>query len=113
MDLESGDFAWRVVNGEFPELTARGIPKTGTPSHGGSIATAGGLVFMAGTFDKKFRAFDQDTGEVLWETELNAAGFATPCTYEADGKQYVVIAAGGGKGNSESGDEFVAFGIDG
>ena len=113
IDLDSGEFAWRVVNGEFPELTARGVPKTGTPSHGGSIATAGGLVFMAGTFDKKFRAFDQDTGEVLWETELNAAGFATPCTYEADGKQYVVIAAGGGKGNSESGDEFVAFGLDG
>ena len=113
IDLESGEFAWRVVNGEFPELTARGVPKTGTPSHGGSIATAGGLVFMAGTFDKKFRAFDQDTGEVLWETELNAAGFATPCTYEADGKQYVVIAAGGGKGDSESGDEFVAFGLEG
>ena len=113
VDLESGDFAWRVVNGEFAELTARGIPKTGTPSHGGSIATAGGLVFMAGTFDKRFRAFDQDTGEVLWETELSAGGFATPCTYEADGKQFVVIAAGGGKGNSPSGDEFVAFAIDG
>ena len=112
IDLETGDFVWRVVNGEFPELTARGIPKTGTPSHGGSIATAGGLVFMAGTFDKKFRAFDQDNGEVLWETELNAGGFATPCTYEADGKQFVMIAAGGGKGNSKSGDEFVAFSID-
>lgn len=112
IDLETGDFAWRVVNGEFPELTARGVPKTGTPSHGGTIATAGGLVFMAGTFDKRFRAFDQHSGETLWETELNAAGFATPCTYEANGKQYVVIAAGGGKGNSPSGDEIVAFGID-
>lgn len=112
VDLESGEFAWRVVNGEFPELKARGIPKTGSPSHGGSIATAGGLVFMAGTFDKRFRAFDQDTGEVLWETELGAGGFATPCTYEADGKQFVVIAAGGGKGDTPSGDEIVAFGID-
>lgn len=112
VDLESGDFAWRVVNGEFAELTAHGIPKTGTPSHGGSIATAGGLVFMAGTFDKKFRAFDQDNGEVLWESELKAGGFATPCTYEADGKQFGVIAAGGGKGNTASGDEIVAFSID-
>ncbi len=113
VDLETGNFLWRVVNGEFPELTARGVPKTGTPSHGGSIVTAGGLVFMAGTFDGRFRAFDQDTGEVLWETQLSAAGFATPCTYEADGKQFVVIAAGGGKGNSPSGDEFVAFALDG
>lgn len=113
VDLATGDFVWRVVNGEFPELTSRGVPKTGTPSHGGSIATAGGLVFMAGTFDRKFRAFDQDTGEVLWETELQAAGFATPCTYEAGGRQYVVIAAGGGKGNSASGDEFIAFAVDG
>ena len=113
IDLESGEFAWRVVNGEFPELTARGVPKTGSPSHGGTIATAGGLVFMAGTFDKKFRAFDQDTGEVLWATELNAGGFATPCTYEADGRQFVVIAAGGGKGNTQSGDEFVAFSVEG
>lgn len=109
IDLETGEFAWRVVNGEFPELTARGIPKTGTPSHGGTIATAGGLVFMAGTFDRRFRAFDQHTGEVLWETELSAGGFATPCTYEAAGRQFVVIAAGGGKGNSPSGDEFVAY----
>ncbi len=113
VDLESGDFVWRVVNGEFPELTAQGIPKTGSPSHGGTIATAGGLVFMAGTFDKKFRAFDQDTGEVLWETELEAGGFATPCTYEADGKQYVAIAAGGGKGDSVSSDAMVAFAVDG
>ncbi len=113
IDLESGDFKWRVVNGEFPDLTARGVPRTGTPSHGGTIATAGGLVFMAGTFDSKLRAFDQDTGEVLWEAGLNAAGFATPCTYEAGGRQFVVIAAGGGKGDSPSGDEFVAFSLEG
>ena len=113
IDLESGEFVWRVVNGEFPELTARGIPKTGSPSHGGTIATAGGLVFMAGTFDKKFRAFDQDTGEVLWATELTAGGFATPCAYEADGRQFVVIAASGGKGDTRSGDEFIAFSLDG
>jgi quinoprotein glucose dehydrogenase len=111
IDASKGDFRWRVVNGEFPELTAKGVPKTGTPSHGGSIATAGGLVFMAGTFDKKFRAFESATGKILWEYELPAGGFATPCTYEVNGKQYVVIAAGGGKEGSAANDEFIAFSL--
>ena len=111
IDLETGDFAWRVVTGEYAELKARGIPKTGTPSNGGSIATAGGLVFFGGTFDAKFRAFDSKTGETLWEHQLEAAGYATPMTYEAGGKQYVVIAAGGGKGFTRPGDEFVAFAL--
>jgi quinoprotein glucose dehydrogenase len=113
INLESGEFAWRVVPGEFPELKARGIPKTGTPSNGGTLATAGGLVFFAGTFDEKIRAFDSKTGELLWEHALEAAGFATPCTYEANGKQYVVIAAGGGKGFTRPGDQFVAFALPG
>jgi quinoprotein glucose dehydrogenase len=111
IDLEKGEFAWRVVNGEFPELKARGIPKTGTPTNGGSIATAGGLVFMAGTFDEKIRAFDSDTGEIVWEHQLEAAGFATPCTYEVNGKQYVTIAAGGGNGFTKPGDQFVTFAL--
>ncbi len=111
IDLDSGDFRWRVINGEYPELTARGIPKTGTRSHGGSIATAGGLVFMAGTFDRKMRAFDSDNGDILWEHQLEAGGFATPCTYQIEGKQYVVIAAGGGKGDSPSDDAYVAFSL--
>jgi quinoprotein glucose dehydrogenase len=111
IDLDKGEFAWRVVTGEYPELKARGIPKTGTPSDGGCIATAGGLVFMAGTFDAKFRAFDSRTGDVLWEYQLDAAGYATPCTYEAGGKQYVIIAAGGGKGFTKPGDQFVAFAL--
>jgi len=111
IDLEKGDFKWRVVNGEFKELTRRGVKKTGTPSHGGCICTAGGVVFMAGTFDKMIRAFDSDTGEVLWQYELPAGGFATPMTYEAGGKQYVVIAAAGGKSGSEANDEFIAFSL--
>ncbi|MEX2263601.1 MAG: pyrroloquinoline quinone-dependent dehydrogenase [Bryobacteraceae bacterium] len=111
IDVDKGDFRWREVNGEFPELTARGVPKTGSNSHGGSICTAGGLVFMAGTFDKKMRAFESTSGKVLWEHELPAGGFATPCTYEADGKQYVVIAAGGGKNGSAANDEFIAFSL--
>lgn len=111
IDLDKGEFAWRVVNGEFAELKARGIPKTGTPSTGGSIATAGGLVFIAATMDEKFRAFDSKTGEILWEHQLEAAGYATPCTYEVNGRQYVVIAAGGGKGFTKPGDQFVAFAL--
>lgn len=111
IDLEKGEFAWRVVIGEFAALKARGIPKTGTPTNGGSIATAGGLVFIAATFDEKIRAFDSQTGNVLWEHQLNAAGYATPCTYEVAGKQYVLIAAGGGKGFTKPGDEFVAFSL--
>lgn len=113
IDCDEGEFRWRVVHGEYEELTEQGIPKTGTPSHGGSICTKGGLVFMAGRFDRKMRAFDSDTGEVLWEHQLAAGGFATPCTYMANGKQYVVIAAGGGKGDSPSGDEYVAFSLEG
>jgi len=112
IDLETGDFKWRVVNGEFPELTAQGIPKTGTLSHGGSLATKGGLVFIGATFDRKFRAFDSDSGEVLWEQQLEAGVFASPCTYEVNGKQYVVVAAGGGKGDSPAGDEYVCFALD-
>ncbi len=112
IDCDSGEFRWRVVDGEFPELTAKGIPKTGTPSHGGSIATKGGLVFIAARFDRKMRALDSDTGKTLWEHPLSAGGFATPSTYQVNGKQYVVIAAGGGKGDSPSGDEYVAFALD-
>jgi quinoprotein glucose dehydrogenase len=111
IDADKGDFRWRVVNGEFKELKARGIPKTGSNSHGGSICTAGGLVFMAGTFDKMMRAFDSETGKVVWEQELPAGGFATPMTYEANGKQYVVIAAGGGKNGSKANDEYIAFSL--
>ena len=111
VDAGKGEFAWRVVNGEYAELKKRGIPKTGTHSHGGSICTAAGLVFMAGTFDRMIRAFDSKSGKILWEHELPAGGFATPMTYEANGKQYVVIAAGGGKDGSKANDEFIAFAL--
>ncbi len=111
VDANKGEFAWRVVNGEFPELKKRGLKKTGTPSNGGSICTAGGVVFMAGTFDKMMRAFDSDTGAILWEYELPECGFATPATYEVNGRQFVVIAAGGGRKGSKAHDEFVAFSL--
>jgi len=112
IDLNKGEFVWQVELGEFAELTARGIPPTGTENFGGAIVTAGGLVFIGSTKDEKFRAFDKLTGKVLWEHQLNAGGYAAPCTYAVGGRQFVVIAAGGGgKLNTKSGDEFVAFAL--
>ena len=110
VDLNTGAFAWQVPLGEYPELTARGIPRTGTENFGGSIVTAGGLVFIAGTKDERLHAFDKRTGKLLWEHPLPAGGYATPSTYRANGHQYVVIAAGGaGKLRTKVGDAFVAF----
>jgi glucose dehydrogenase len=97
VDLNTGAIRWRSTLGEFDELKQRGIPKTGAPNIGGSIVTDGGLVFIAATNDRKFRAFDRETGNELWTTSLPASGFATPATYMGkSGRQFVVIAAGGG-----------------
>lgn len=106
IDLNSGAYRWRVVLGEH-----RGIPDSGTEQYGGPIVTAGGLVFIAATMDARFRAFDKTSGRLLWETTLPAAGYATPCTFAVNGKQYVVIAAGGGKLGTTSGDAYVAYAL--
>ncbi|MEX2169180.1 MAG: pyrroloquinoline quinone-dependent dehydrogenase [Pirellulales bacterium] len=112
INLNTSEFAWRVPLGEFPELTARGIPQTGTETFGGTIVTAGGLVFIAGTKDERMHAFDKATGKLLWEHPLPAGGYATPSTYTVGGRQYVVIAAGGaGKLGTKAGDAFVAFAL--
>ncbi len=112
INLNTGKLAWQVPLGEYAELTARGIPRTGTETFGGSIVTAGGLVFIAGTKDERFHAFDKQTGQLLWEHPLPAGGYATPSTYQVDGRQYVVIAAGGaGKLQTKPGDAFVVFGL--
>ena len=112
IDLRSGDFAWREVLGEYPVLAARGHKKTGSFQLGGCIATAGGLVFVAATPDEKIRAIDSASGAVVWEYKLPAGGYATPCTYAVGGKQYVVIACGGGNRQpTPSGDEYVAFAL--
>ncbi len=109
IDLNTGAYRWRIPLGERPELAARGFRETGAEQYGGPIVTAGGLVFIAATQDEKFRAFDKSTGELLWQASLPAAGYATPSTYSVRGKQYVVIAAGGGKLGTKSGDAYVAF----
>ena len=109
IDLNTGEYRWRIPLGEFAALTARGIPVTGTEQYGGPIATGGGLVFIAATQDAKFRAFDKRTGRLLWETTLPAPGYATPSTFAVRGRQFVVVAAGGGKLGSKSSDTYVAF----
>ncbi len=111
IDLNTGKLLWKVPLGEFEELTKKGIPPTGTENYGGPLITKGGLVFIAATKDEKIRAFDSNTGKVLWEAKLPAAGYATPATNSIDGKQYVVIACGGGKIGSKSGDSYVAFAL--
>ena len=95
----------------FPELTARGIPPTGTENYGGPVVTAGGIIFIAASKDEMFRAFDQKTGKILWQTKLPAAGYATPATYMVNGQQFVVIACGGGKSGTKSSDAYVAFAL--
>jgi quinoprotein glucose dehydrogenase len=112
IDLGSGAFAWKIPLGEYPKLAAQGVANTGSENYGGPIVTAGGLVFIGATsFDKKFRAFDKKTGALLWETTLPFAGNATPATYAVHGRQFVVIAAGGGKSPDPTGGRYVAYAL--
>ena len=111
IDLNKGEILWQVPLGELDELTARGIPQTGTENLGGPIVTAGGLVFIASTKDEYFRAFDQYTGEEVWKFRLPAAGYATPSTYMVNGKQYLVLACAGSRMGTVKSDLYVAFAL--
>jgi glucose dehydrogenase len=113
INLNTGEYVWKIPLGEYPELAAKGLKNTGTENYGGPIVTAGGLLFIGATdFDKKFRAFDKSTGELLWEATLPFSGNATPATYEVNDRQFIVIAAGGGKDpKSPTGGVYVAFAL--
>ncbi|MGB2715291.1 MAG: family 16 glycoside hydrolase [Vicinamibacterales bacterium] len=112
VDLVSGDIVWKIPLGEYPQLAAKGIRNTGSLNFGGAVATAGGVIFVAATADEKIRAFEKHSGRLLWEHQLPAGGYATPSVYMVDGRQYVVIAAGGsGKNATKSGDSIIAFAL--
>lgn len=111
VDMNTGEIRWQVPLGEFSELTARGIPPTGMENYGGPVVTASGLLFIAATGDEMIRAFDTDTGDALWQTKLPFGGFATPSTYSVNGRQFVVISAGGGKSGRPAGGSIVAFAL--
>jgi glucose dehydrogenase len=113
LNVDTGEYAWRVPLGTIPELDAKGVHNTGSMNMGGSIATAGGLVFISATNDHHFRAFDAKSGKILWDTELEAGAYATPITYKGkDGKQYVVIVAtGGGYYDKTGGDSVAAYAL--
>ena len=112
IDLVKGEIIWKVPLGEYPQLVAKGIRNTGSMNFGGAVATAGGLIFVAATADENIRAFEKHSGRLLWEHQLPAAGYATPSVYMVDGRQYVVIAAGGGgKNATKSGDAIIAFAL--
>lgn len=111
IDLNTGEYKWKIPYGEYPELAAKGITQTGSESYGGPVVTASGLLFISGTKDKKFRVYDKNNGKLLWQTQLPAANFATPSTYEVNGKQYIVLACGGTKLGAEAGDSYVAFAL--
>jgi quinoprotein glucose dehydrogenase len=111
VDLNSGKLLWKVPLGEYAELIKRGLGITGSRNYGGPVVTKGGLVFIAATPDEKIRAFDKNSGKMVWESKLPAAGFASPATYMVNGKQFLVIACGGGKLGVKSGDSYVAFAL--
>jgi quinoprotein glucose dehydrogenase len=110
IDLNTGEIAWRVPFGDVAEFKAKGI-HTGTENYGGPAVTKSGVLFVAATADGKFRAYNKTTGKMLFETDLPAPGFATPAVYEAGGRQFVVVACGGGKLGTKSGDAYVAFSL--
>ncbi|MGA8597710.1 MAG: PQQ-binding-like beta-propeller repeat protein [Bryobacteraceae bacterium] len=113
IDLNTGQYRWKIPFGEYPELAAKGMKNTGSENYGGAVVTAGGLLFIGATnFDRMFHAFDKATGKLLWEAKLPAAGNATPAVYEVNGREFIVIACGGGKSkNAASGGSYVAFAL--
>jgi len=113
VNLNTGEYVWKKVFGNDPEFSMGSKTPTGAENYGAAVVTAGGLLFIAASKDGKLRAFNKANGELLWETDLPAPGYATPSVYELDGKQYIVIACGGGKMKTKSGDSYTAFALPG
>jgi quinoprotein glucose dehydrogenase len=111
IDLNKAEIKWQIPLGNIDSLNIPGHPVTGTQNYGGPVVTKGGLIFIAATSDSKIRAFDKETGKKLWEAKLPTSGSATPAIYSVKGKQYVVIACGGGREGAKSGDSYVAFAL--
>ena len=113
IDLKTGKYLWKIPLGEYPELAAKGMKNTGSEIYGGPIVTGGGVLFIGATvYDNKFRAFDTGTGKLLWEADLSYPGIATPSTYMIHGKQFVVIAASGGRDPKRPvGGQYEAFAL--
>lgn len=111
IDLNTGEYLWKIPLGETASLKEKGFPTTGTENYGGPVITENGLLFIAGTKDGVFRAFNRHTGELVWEYQLPAAAFATPAMYESNGKQFIVIACGGEKLGTPKGNKIVAFSL--
>jgi quinoprotein glucose dehydrogenase len=113
INLDTGEYVWKIPFGEYPELAAKGIKNTGSENYGGPAVTASGLIFIGATVhDKKFRAYDKSTGELLWETTLPFSANGTPAVYEINGRQFVAIGAGGGRWvRMPSGGVYVAFAL--
>jgi quinoprotein glucose dehydrogenase len=112
LNVDTWEYSWRIPFGEIPALAAQGMKDTGSENYGGGVVTAGGLLFIGATnADRKFRAYDKRTGRLLWEYELPAAGNASPATYMLNGRQYVVIGAGGGKWGNVPGGSYLAFAV--
>ena len=111
LDLNTGKYLWQIPLGHEKGFDDPEYPVSGTENYGGPVITAGGVLFIAATRDEKFRAIHMKTGQILWETDLPAGGYATPATYQLAGKQYVVIACGGGKMGTPSGATYMAFSL--
>jgi quinoprotein glucose dehydrogenase len=113
IDLQRADILWRIPLGDYPQILEQGQSGYGSENYGGPIVTAGDLLFIAATPDQLMKAYNKHTGELLWQAKLPAAGFATPITYAVEGRQFLVIAAGGGKLGQASGSYYIAFALPG
>ncbi|MCB1845241.1 MAG: PQQ-binding-like beta-propeller repeat protein, partial [Halioglobus sp.] len=111
IDTNTGRITWTVPLGDYPQALAMGLEGLGAANYGGPVVTGGDLVFIAATPDSRIRAFDKYSGELLWQDALPAAGFATPAVYRAGGRQFIVIAAGGGRLRQASGSAYVAYAL--